>query len=184
MRSHHAQARAFKVPVYLKPNLIGELTESKQPGMVLPQEQPRRRGPALELISLNDHYPQSRTRRDRAATACELSARAASRKYFSCVSESRVFVAAALKVGSGLFSCSALGSCQGAGALISGEAAMNEKLSHDEVSARGGKSKSPEKMRAVARNLELAKQALSKKRATAAKELLSAAGESRCARSP
>jgi hypothetical protein len=46
------------------------------------------------------------------------------------------------------------------------------------------KSKSPEKMRAVARNLELAKQALSKKRATAAKELLSAAGESRCARSP
>jgi hypothetical protein len=101
---------------------------------------------------------------------------------FSCVSESRVFVAAALKVGSGLFSCSALGSCQGAGALISGEATMNEKLSHDEVSARGGKSKSPEKMRAVARNLELAKQALSKKRATAAKELLSAGGESRCAK--
>ena len=36
-----AQARSFKVPVYLKPNLIGELTGSK-PGMILPQEQPRR----------------------------------------------------------------------------------------------------------------------------------------------
>lgn len=37
-----SQARAWKVPVYLKPNLLGELTGSK-PGMVLPQEQPRRR---------------------------------------------------------------------------------------------------------------------------------------------
>ena len=37
-----AQARAAKVPVYLKPNLLGELTGSK-PGMELPQEQPRRR---------------------------------------------------------------------------------------------------------------------------------------------
>jgi hypothetical protein len=37
-----AQARAAKVPVYLKPNLSGELTGSK-PGMQLPQEQPRRR---------------------------------------------------------------------------------------------------------------------------------------------
>jgi protein gp37 len=36
------QARAAGVPVYLKPNLIGELTESK-PGMQFPQEQPRRR---------------------------------------------------------------------------------------------------------------------------------------------
>jgi protein gp37 len=36
------QARAWEVPVYLKPNLLGELTGSK-PGMVLPQEQPRRR---------------------------------------------------------------------------------------------------------------------------------------------
>jgi hypothetical protein len=36
------QARAWKVPVYLKPNLLGELSGSK-PGMVLPQEQPRRR---------------------------------------------------------------------------------------------------------------------------------------------
>jgi protein gp37 len=37
-----AQARSFGVPVYLKPNLLGELTGSK-PGMQLPQEQPRRR---------------------------------------------------------------------------------------------------------------------------------------------
>jgi protein gp37 len=37
-----AQARSFDVPVYLKPNLLGELTGSK-PGMQLPQEQPRRR---------------------------------------------------------------------------------------------------------------------------------------------
>jgi protein gp37 len=37
-----AQARAWKMPVYLKPNLLGELTGSK-PGMQLPQEQPRRR---------------------------------------------------------------------------------------------------------------------------------------------
>jgi len=37
-----AQARAAGVPVYLKPNLSGELTGSK-PGMKLPQEQPRRR---------------------------------------------------------------------------------------------------------------------------------------------
>ena len=36
------QARAWEVPVYLKPNLLGELTGSK-PGMVLPQQQPRRR---------------------------------------------------------------------------------------------------------------------------------------------
>jgi protein gp37 len=36
-----AQARSFNVPVYLKPNLLGELTGSK-PGMLLPQEQPRR----------------------------------------------------------------------------------------------------------------------------------------------
>jgi protein gp37 len=37
-----AQARAFNVPVYLKPNLLGEPTGSK-PGMILPQELPRRR---------------------------------------------------------------------------------------------------------------------------------------------
>ena len=37
-----AQARAAGVPVYLKPNLLGEFTGSK-PGMALPQEQPRRR---------------------------------------------------------------------------------------------------------------------------------------------
>jgi protein gp37 len=37
-----AQARSFGVPVYLKPNLLGDLTGSK-PGMELPQEQPRRR---------------------------------------------------------------------------------------------------------------------------------------------
>jgi protein gp37 len=37
-----AQARAFDCPVYLKPNLLGELTGSK-PGMVLPQEGPRQR---------------------------------------------------------------------------------------------------------------------------------------------
>jgi protein gp37 len=37
-----AQARAADVPVYLKPNLLGELTGSK-PGMALPQEHPRRR---------------------------------------------------------------------------------------------------------------------------------------------
>lgn len=36
------QARAWEVPVYLKPNLLGEPTGSK-PGMVLPQQQPRRR---------------------------------------------------------------------------------------------------------------------------------------------
>ena len=41
-----AQARSFDVPVYLKPNLLGELTGSK-PGMQLPQEQPRRRQEAL-----------------------------------------------------------------------------------------------------------------------------------------
>jgi protein gp37 len=37
-----SQARTWEVPIYLKPNLLGELTGSK-PGMVLPQEQPRRR---------------------------------------------------------------------------------------------------------------------------------------------
>jgi hypothetical protein len=37
-----AQARSAGVPVYLKPNLLGEPTGSK-PGMVLQQEQPRRR---------------------------------------------------------------------------------------------------------------------------------------------
>jgi protein gp37 len=37
-----AQARQAMTPVYLKPNLLGELTGTK-PGMELPQEQPRRR---------------------------------------------------------------------------------------------------------------------------------------------
>ena len=37
-----AQARAARVPVYLKENLIGQPDNSK-PGMVLPKEQPRRR---------------------------------------------------------------------------------------------------------------------------------------------
>jgi len=36
------QARAVDCPVYLKPNLLGELTGSK-PGMILPQEAPRKR---------------------------------------------------------------------------------------------------------------------------------------------
>jgi protein gp37 len=37
-----AQARAAGVPVYLKPNLLGEINGSK-PGMILPQEMPRKR---------------------------------------------------------------------------------------------------------------------------------------------
>jgi hypothetical protein len=36
------QARGAGVPVYLKPNLLGEPNGSK-PGMVLPQEMPRKR---------------------------------------------------------------------------------------------------------------------------------------------
>jgi len=36
------QARKFDCPIYCKPNLIGEPTGSK-PGMILPQEQPRKR---------------------------------------------------------------------------------------------------------------------------------------------
>lgn len=36
------QARGAGVPVYLKPNLLGEPNGSK-PGMVLPQEMPQRR---------------------------------------------------------------------------------------------------------------------------------------------
>lgn len=35
-----AQARAFDVPVYLKPNLLGEVN-GRSPGMTLPQEMPR-----------------------------------------------------------------------------------------------------------------------------------------------
>ena len=56
-----AQARAAGVPVYLKPNLLGELTGSK-PGMKLPQEQPRRRNGTHDLrpllfppVSLHGH---------------------------------------------------------------------------------------------------------------------------------
>jgi protein gp37 len=36
------QARSFGVPVYLKPNLLGE-TSGTKPGMILPQEMPRNR---------------------------------------------------------------------------------------------------------------------------------------------
>lgn len=68
MRSHHAQARAFKVPVYLKPNLIGELTESKQPGMVLPQEQPRK----MRAVARNLELAKQALSKKRATAAKEL----------------------------------------------------------------------------------------------------------------
>ena len=59
---------------------------------------------------------------------------------------------------------------------------MPEKLSHDEVSARGGRSRSLKKTAAVMRNLDLAQKALNAKRT--AKKLLSAAGERSGARTP
>ena len=45
---------------------------------------------------------------------------------------------------------------------------MADKISHDEISARGGRSRSPAKLEAIRNNLEKAKQALNARRAARA----------------
>ena len=67
-----------------------------------------------------------------------------------------------------------------AGGLVITKAAMGEKLAHDEVSRRGGLSKSPAKISAVMANLSKArsKQAEIRERRQREKQCLLSAGRS------